>query len=75
MAKKGCSSIHGEVKKAKSMKATVVVWVPEWNKTKRGKKIFMLSLSFYFILFTHAFIKTKKLLKSCMVESRMCIIV
>jgi len=44
----GLFSIHSEVKEAKIMKATVVVWVPEWNKTKRGKTM-LLSLSFFFI--------------------------
>ena len=49
MDKRGWSSIHGEVKEAKSMKSTVVVWVPEWNKTKRGKTL--VSLSFLFFIY------------------------
>ena len=52
MAKKGWFSIHSEVKEAKSMKAIVVVWVPEWNKTKRKKKT-LAALSFFF-LYTYA---------------------
>ena len=51
MAKKGWSSIHGEVKEAKSMKATVVVWVLEWNKKKRGKTLATL---FFLFLYTYA---------------------
>ena len=46
MTKKGRSNIHGEVKGAKSMKTTVVVWVPEWNKTKRGRTLAALSFLF-----------------------------
>ena len=38
------SSIHGEVKEAKSIKTTMVVWVPGWNKKKRGKNLDALSL-------------------------------
>ena len=37
MTEKGWSNIHDEVKVAKSMKTTVVVWVLGWNKTKGGK--------------------------------------
>ena len=63
MAKKGWSSIHGEVKEAKSMKTIVVVWVPEWNKTKKGKTLVVLSLSFfdyiYISTYTYAFMKTE----------------
>ena len=46
MAKKGWSSIHGEVKEAKSMKTIVVVWVLEWEKKKRGKNLAALSFLF-----------------------------
>ena len=57
MAKKGWSSIHSEVKEAKSMKTTVVVWVPEWNKTKRGKTL--AALSFLFDDIDICIVKTK----------------
>ena len=46
MTKKGWSSIHSEVKEAKSMKTTVVVCVLEWNKTKRGRTLTALSFIF-----------------------------
>ena len=62
MAKKGWSSIHGEVKEAKSMKTTVVVWVPEWNKTKRGRTLaaaLFLFLIIYISTYTYAFMKTE----------------
>ena len=46
MTKKDWSSIHGEVKEAESMKTIAVVWVPQWNKTKRGKNLVALSFLF-----------------------------
>ena len=55
MNKRDWSNIHGEVKEVKSMKTTVVVWVPGWNKTKRGKKLATLSFLFYYIyVYTYA---------------------
>ena len=59
MTERDWSSIHGEVKEAKSIKTTAVVWVPGWSKTKREKKILLLSLSFliiyiYIYIYTYA---------------------
>ena len=55
MTKRDWSNIHGEVKEAESMKTTVVVWVPGWNKTKRGKTLAALSLpSEYIYIFIYA---------------------
>ena len=52
MTKRDWSRIHGEVKEAESMKTIVVVWVPEWNNTKRDKKeILLLSLSFFLYIY------------------------
>ena len=70
MAKKGWSSIHCELKEDKSMKATVVVWVLEWNKTKRGKTLATLSFLFFDILMHY---ENKRLLNACMAENRMCL--
>ena len=56
MVKEGWSSIHGEVKEAKSMKTTVVAWVLEWNKTKRGRTLATLSLSFFLIIYIYIYI-------------------
>ena len=72
MAKKGWSSIHSEVKEAKRMKATVVVWVPKWNKTKSGKTLVSLSFLFFDILMHY---ENKRLLNACMAENRMCLFV
>ena len=60
MAKKNWSSIHSEVKEGKSMKTIVVVWVPEWDKTKRGKTLVALSFLFFYYIYTYAFIKTEE---------------
>ena len=68
MAKKGWSSIHGEVKEAKSMKTTVVVWVPKWNKTKRRKNLTALSFLFFLCIY-----KNRKLLNACMAGSGVCL--
>ena len=56
MTKRDWSSIHGEVKEAESMKTTVVVWVPGWNKKKRGKTL--AALSFLLIIYL-CIVKTK----------------
>ena len=68
MAKKGWSNIHGEVKEAKSIKTIVVVWVPGWNKTQRGKTLATLSFLFFSLIiyiYTYAFIKKQKIVE-CM---------
>ena len=70
MAKNCWSSIHGEVKKVESMKTTVVVWVPEWNKTKRGKTLAALSFLFFDILMHY---ENRRLLNACMAKNRMCL--
>ena len=61
MTKRDWSSIHGEVKEAESMKTTVVVWVPGWNKTKRGKNLVALSLpsNYIYIYIYICIVKTK----------------
>ena len=69
MTKRDWSSIHGEVKEAKSMKTIVVAWVLGWNKTKRGK--YLASLSFLLIILMHC--ENKRLLNACMIENRMCV--
>ena len=69
MAKRDWSSIHDEVKEAKSMKTTMVVWVPEWDKTKRGKNL--ATLSFLMIILMHC--ENKGLLNACMTKNRMCV--
>ena len=73
MTKRDWSSIHSEVKEAKSMKTTVVVWVPGWNKTKRGKNL--AALSFLLIIYTYIFMhcENKRLLNACMTENGMCV--
>ena len=74
MTKRDWSSIHSEVKEAKSMKTIVVVWVPEWNKTKSEKKLLLLSLSFliiYIYILMHC--ENKRLLNACMTENGMCV--
>ena len=60
MNKRDWSSIHDEVKEAESMKTTVVVWVPRWNKTKRGKPLASLScLLIIYIYIYLCIVKTK----------------
>ena len=76
MAKKGWSSIHSEVNEAKSMKTTVVVWVPKWNKTKKGKTLAALSLLFIIIIYIYIYLciyEKRRLLNACMAENRMCL--
>ena len=70
MTKRDWSSIHGEVKEAKRMKTTVVVWVPGWNKTKRGKTLAALSFLYFDILMHY---ENRRLLNACMAENRMCL--
>ena len=54
MTKRDWSSIHGEVKEAESMKTIVVVWVPGWNKAKRGKTLVALSFLLIIYIYTYA---------------------
>ena len=70
MTKRDWSNIHGEVKEAKSMKTTVVVWVLGWNKTKRGKTLAALSFLFDYI-YMHC--EKKILLNACMTKNGMCV--
>ena len=77
MTKRDWSSIHGEVKEAESMKSTAMVWVPGWNKIKRGKNLTALSCLLiiyayiYMCVFMHG--ENKRLLNSCMIENEMCV--
>ena len=57
------------MKEAENMKTTVVVWVPGWNKTKRGKTL--AALSFLSIIYILMHCENKRLLNACMIENRM----
>ena len=49
MTKRDWSNIHSEVKEDESMRTTLVVWVPGWYNTKRGKNLDALSFLFDYI--------------------------
>ena len=68
MTKRDWSSIHGEVKEAESMKTIVVLWVPRWNKTKRGKTLAALSCPFYFIYIYINYALWKQNIVECMYD-------
>ena len=70
MTKRDWSSIHSEVKEAESMKTIAVVWVPQWNKTKRGKNLVALSFLFwlYIYIYIYIYIHTYALWKQKIVE-------
>ena len=60
MTKKDWSSIHGEVKEAETLKATVMVWVLGWKKIKRGKTLAALSCLLIIYIHIHlCIVKTK----------------
>ena len=74
MTKKDCSSIHGEVKEAESMKIHCDGVGSRMEQNKEGKNSYYSPLPFdyiYIYVFMHG--ENKGLLNECMVENRMCL--
>ena len=70
MTKRDWSSIHGEVKEAESMKIHSGGVGFRMEQNKEGKKLLLLSLSFFIILM-HC--ENKRLLNACITENGMCV--
>ena len=51
----------------------MVVWVPGWNETKRGKTLAALSCLFIIYIYMFMHCENKRLLNACMTENRMCV--
>ena len=74
MTKRDWSSIHGEVKEARSMKSHCDGVGSRMEQNKEWKNSYYSLLPFYYIyiyMFMHC--ENKRLLNACMIENEMCV--